>query len=146
MNQPKTNITTMGIDIPTMYDGEIINHISELPLFQEYSVEELRYFDYVHEGYIIKPQRSPLFQIPQSTAPQNISYQAVSPWSFNFPPLHQVGVPQFSNPYGTLPTPSFQYNEIPDDDFDCQPFIPAEPNRYNTNPSIFSPFNSNLNS
>ena len=114
-------VSTIGISLDSgLYndDGSNFTHIQEVPYFQTYTIDELRYYDYLKQGYIsiVEPdgfqpfnhenqfQENSFdnFNDDQDNEPDTVYYE-MSPWSFGFPSLQEPeSLPQ-SQPYGVLP-------------------------------------------
>lgn len=140
MNKEEDKVTVPVSTIDISFDTDVesedeskISHIHQIPFFQRFTIDEIRYYDYLKAGYIsvVKPEEPRFFHQNQFQFNQyhnsfnqnqfsepNPVYHKVSPWSINYPSISEKPFcfqPNQDQPYGVLPDFQFEQDNLPDE-------------------------------
>lgn len=99
MNQQITiPVSTIDVSFDGIQDedGSKLNHIHQIPFFQKFTIDEIRYYDYLKEEYIspVQPDKHHSFNqqnlgFDESNEPTIVLHE-ISPWSINFPSIPEI--------------------------------------------------------
>lgn len=161
-------ISTIGYSLNagiTNENGSEITHIHEIPLFQLFTIDEIRYYDYLNEEYIVEvtpdeiqcnynqgfiSQANQFQNFPNNSNETTVIYHQVSPWSIKPSPIPEIqsnSQMEPSQPYGPMPDPSFSnlsfQNQYQQESLPSQQQVPIDYGMNNP-ASLFDQVNNNF--